>query len=197
MKTRVGIIATFLMFTTAPFALAQRGGGVNSSNAGIGHTGHDSTMVDSQRDPRMQVTDVQREAFSNCMTASKAVRKLVGRMPQDASYWKGRPRGYDFSAVSGKKGELQLALTDMTTAHQQFLQSLSKDQDTELGPNLSKLEHLQADLNLHLSQLDEELIAARPNSFSVAANVRGIGKMINKWRSEHKRIAKKMSISKL
>ncbi len=130
------------------------------------------------------------------MTATKAAHKLVGRMPDQGSSWRVRRNGpYDVSAVSGKRDQLESVLADLATAHQRFLQVLSQEQDTELGPNLRKLEQLQADLNLEMPQLDRELGAARPDSFRVSTNVYRIGKTINKWHSEHKKIAKKMGIA--
>ncbi len=185
------MIATFLVFATAPFALAQyRGEGIHLQGVGFDRGARHSVTAD------MRATDIQREAFVYCMTATEAAQKLIGQMPQDTSYWHGRHRGYDLSAVSGTKDQLQSALTEMTTVHQQFLQALSPDQDTELGPDIILLEHLQTDLNFKMSQLDEELMATRPDSFRVSATVHGIEKTINKWRFEHKRIAKKMGMSK-
>ena len=196
MKTRIGVLATFLVFATAPFVLAQ-GGGVHFSSVLMGHTGHDSTTIESQRALLMSATDIQREVFAYCMTATKTAHKLMGRMPDQGGHWRVRRNGpYHLSAVSEKRDQLESALADMATAHQRFLQVLSQEQDTELGPNLSKLEQLQADLNLEMPQLDKELGAAMPDSFRVSTNIYSIGKTINKWSSEHKKIAKKMSISK-
>ncbi len=196
MKTRIGVLATFLVFTTASFALAQRGG-AQFSGAGIDHIGHDLTMIESRPDLLIPATDVQREAFAYCMTATKAAHKLMDGMPDQGSYWRVRRNGpYRVSAVSEKRDQLESALADMQTAHQRFLLLLSQEQGTELGPNLNKLEQLQADLDLEMPQLDRELGAARPDSFRVSTNVYRIGKTIDKWHAQHKRIAKKLSISK-
>ena len=198
MTRRTGVIATFLLFAAAPIALAQFGGeGVHLKGAGFEHGARNSETADTQQALLIiKATDMQREALAYCMTATDAAHKLTGRLDEDASYWHGRHGGYDIGAVSEKKDQLQSALTEMATAHQQFLQSLSQDQDTELEPNLGRLEHLQRDLKFEMSQLDEELIAARPDSFDIYLNVHRLGKTIGKWGSEHKRIAKKMSISK-
>jgi hypothetical protein len=102
--------------------------------------------------------------------------------------------GYDLKAVYRKKDQFQSALAGMTAVHQQFLEVLSQNQATELGPNLSKLERLQGDLNSQMSQLNEELTAARPDSFRVSTRLYGIGKTIDKWRSQHRKIAKEMGI---
>lgn len=196
MKTRIGVFVTFLVFTTAPFALTQRGG-AHFSGFWMGHTGDDSTTIESQRALLMPATDIQREAFAYCMTTIKAVHKLIGRMPDQGSYWRVRRNGpYDLSAASAKREQLESALNDMAAAHRQFLQTLSQEQDAELGPNLSKLEQLRADLNLEMPQLDKELGSARPDSFRVSTNIFRIGRTINKWHSQHKKIAKKLSISK-
>lgn len=194
MKMHIGLIATFLVFATAPFALAQHGG-AQFSDAGIVYAGHNSTKLDSGRALLMEATGIQREAFAYCMTATEAARK-TGRSMGSNSYWNARHGIYDLSAVYRGEPQLQTALTDMATAHEQFLKVLSQDQDTTLEPNLSKLEHLQTGLNLEMSQLNEELTAVRPDKFRVSTGVYEIGKTLDKWHSEHKRIAKKLSISK-
>jgi hypothetical protein len=196
MKSKIEVIATFLLLATAPFALAQReGGGVHFSGAGFMSSGHDSTKIDSRRASVMEATGIQREAFASCMMATETVRK-TGRSMGSNSYWNARHGIYDLSAVYRSKPQLQSALTDMAAAHEQFLKVLSQDQDTALGPDLSKLEHLHASLDLEMSQLGEELEAVRPDKFRISTSVYEIGKTIDKWHSEHKRIAKKMSISK-
>ena len=47
-----------------------------------------------------------------------------------------------------------------------------------------------------MSQLDEQLMAAKPNKFQISTSVYEIGKTIDKWHSEHKKIAKKMGIAR-
>lgn len=198
MKRRIGVIAAFLVFASAPFALALHGGGgTHFADARIGDTGHGSTKVDPRRAllTQMQATGIQREAFAHCMTATETARK-TGRLMGSNSYWNARHGIYDLSAVYRSKPQLQSALTDMAAAHEQFLKALNQDQDTALGPDLSKLEHLHASLDLEMSQLGEELGAVRPDKFRISTSVYEIGKTIDKWHSEHKRIAKKMSISK-
>lgn len=196
MKTRVAVLAIFLVFTTAPFALAQRGE-AHFSGSWMGHTGDDSTMVGSQRVLLMPAMDIQREAFAYCMTATKAAHKLIGRMPDQGSYWRVRRNGpYDLSAASAKREQLESSLNDMVAAHRHFLQTLSQEQDAELGSNLSNLEQLQADLDLEMPQLDKELGSTRPDSFLVSRSIYRIGKTINKWHSQHKKIAKKLGVSK-
>jgi G:T/U-mismatch repair DNA glycosylase len=187
MKMRIGVIATFLMLVIVPFVLAQHGG-AHFSGAGIADAGHNSTKLD-------QATGIQREAFAYCMTTADAARK-TGRQMGSNSYWNAKHGIYDLNAVYRGKPQLQLALTDMAAAHQQFLKVLSQDQNTALGPNLSRLEQLQTGLNLEMSQLNQELRAVRPDRFRASTSVYEIGKTLDKWRSEHKRIAKKMSISK-
>ncbi len=108
MKTKIGVLATFLVFTTARFAIAQRG---ESHFPGIGHSGHGSTAIEIQGDLLMPATDLQREAFAYCMAATKAAHKLMGRMPDQGGYWRIRRNGsYDVSAASEKRDQLQSAL---------------------------------------------------------------------------------------
>lgn len=193
MKKTMNVLAILLVSALAPFALAQRGGGVIHS---FGHSGHASAVVDSRQRLALRATDTQRDAFARCVAATEAVRK-TGRLMGDSNYWNSwryRHLGYDLGAVSGRMDQLQAALTEMATSHEQFLQELGSDQKAELSPNLNKLEHLQSELNSQMSQLDREVTADRPDSFRVSARVYGIGKTIDKWRSQHKKIAKAMSI---
>ena len=192
MKKMMKVLVTLLL-STASFALAQRGGGGLHS---FGHAGHDSAAAETWRALALEATDQEREAFAHCVAATEAARE-TGRSLGDNNYWNSwryRHLGYDLDAVYRKKVQLQSAIAGMGTAHQQFLEVLSQDQTIELMPNLSKLERLQGDLNLQMSQLNEELTAARPDSFRVSTRLYGIGKTIDKWRSQHRKIAKEMSI---
>lgn len=192
MRKMMKVLVTLLL-CTASFALAQRGGdGLHS----VGHAGHDSAAAETRRALALEATDQEREAFAHCVAATEAARE-TGRSVGDNNYWNSwhnRHMGYDLDAVYRKKAQLQSAIAGMATAHLQFLEALSQDQTIELMPNLSKLERLQGDLNLQMSQLDEELTAARPDSFRVSTRLYGIGKTIDKWRSQHRKIAKEMSI---
>lgn len=192
-KEKVRVFATLLLSATASLALAQRGGGGIDS---FGHAGHNSTTVDSRRTLTLRATDNQREAFAHCMAATEAARE-TGRSVGDNTYWNSwryRHVGYDLDAVYRKKDQFQSALADMTAAHRQFLQVLSEEQATELRPNLNKLERLQGQLSSQISQLDDELTAVKPDSFRVSTRLYGMGKTIDKWRSQHRKIAKEMSI---
>ncbi len=202
MRKTMKVFAALLLSATAPFEFAQRGaispyaltqrGGIHS----FGHAGHDSAAADSRQNPALRATDTQREAFAHCMAATGAARE-TGWSVGDKTYWNSwryRHLGYDLDAVYSKKDQLRSTLADMTAAHQQFLQILSPEQATELKPNLSKLERLQGDLNLQLAQLNEALTATKPDSFRVSTRLYGIGKTIDKWRSQHRKIAKEMGI---
>jgi len=195
MKTVMKVFATLLLSATVQLAFAQRGGGGIDS---FGHAGHDSAEADSQRNFALQATDPQREAFAHSMAATEAARD-TGRSMGDNTYWNSwhnRTAGYDLTTVYRKKDQLQSALTGMATAHQEFLEVLSQDQHSELGSNLSRLEQLQGDLSSQMSQLNEALMAARSDSFLVSTRLYGIGKSIDKWRSELRKIAKEMNIPK-
>lgn len=193
MKNTMNVFAILLVSAIAPFALAQRGGGAIHS---FGHSGHVSAVVDSRQGLALRATDIQRDAFARCVAATETVRK-TGRLMGDSNYWNSwryRHLGYDLGAVSARMDQFQAALTEMATAHAQFLQELDPDQKAELSPNLDRLERLQSELNSQMSQLDREVTADRPDSFRVSTRVYEIGKTIDKWRSQHKEIAKEMSI---
>ncbi len=189
---KMKVLATLLLSATASLALAQRGGGIHS----FGDAGHVFATADSRRAHVLEATDEEREAFAHCAAAIEAARE-TGRSLGDDTYWNSwryRHLGYDLDPVYTKKDQLQSTLAEMTAAHQQFLEVLNQDQATELRSNLGKLERLQDDLNSQISQLNDELNAAKPNAFRVSTRLFGIGKTIDKWRSQHRKIAKEMSI---
>jgi adenosylmethionine-8-amino-7-oxononanoate aminotransferase len=129
------------------------------------------------------------------MMATETARK-TGRSMGSNSYWNARHGFYDLSAVYRGKTQLQSGVTEMAATHQQFLNVLNQEQKTALEPKLNKLQQLQTNLNLEMSQLDEELMATRPDKFRASTSVYEIGRTLDKWHSEHKRIAKRISISK-
>lgn len=193
MRTTIKLFAALLLSAMVLLAQAQRGGGAVHS---FGHTGNGSATADSRRALAFQVTDGQHDALAHCMAATEAAREL-GRSVGDNTYWNSwryRHVGYDFNAVYRKKDQLQLALADMTASHQQFLHVLSEEQVTELRANLNSLDRLQGKLSLQIYQLDDELTAAKPDSFRVSTRLYGMGKTIDKWYSQHKKIAKEMSL---
>ena len=195
MKNILKVFAALLLSAVASLALAQRGGdGMHSFR----NTGNNSATADSQRALGLQATEDEREAFANCMAATEAARK-TGRSLGDQDYWNSwryRHVGYNLNAVYAKKDQLQSALANMTTAHQEFLEVLNKDRTSELGQRLSQLEGLQGELSLQIAQLNIELAAVRPDSFRVSTRLYAIGKTIDKWLSLHRKIAKEMNIQR-
>ena len=195
MKNILKVFAALLLSAIASLALAQRGGdGIHSFR----NRGNDSATTDSQRALVLQATDDEREAFANCMAATEAARK-AGRSLGDQdnwNSWRSRHVGYNLNAVYARKDQLQSALANMTAVHQGFLEVLNKDQTTELGRKLSKLEGLQVELTLQMAQLNEELAAVKPDPFRVSTRLYGIGKTIDKWHSQHRKIAKEMNIQR-
>lgn len=195
MKDILKLFAAFLLSAIASLALAQR------EEAGIytfRRMGNDSVTTDYQRRLELQATEDAREAFANCIAATEAARK-TGRSLGDQDYWNSwryRHLGYNLNAVYAQKDQLQSALANMTAAHQKFLEVLDNSQITELEPNLSKIDGLQSQLTLQMTQLNEELAAVNPDPFRVSTRLYGIGRTIDKWRSQHLKIAKEMNIQR-
>src|SRR6266568_8534438 len=194
MKNILKVLAALLLSAIGSLAIAQRGAdGIHSFR----NRGNDSATTDSQRALVLQATDEERKAFAVCMAATDAARK-TGRSLGDQDYWNSwryRHVGYNLNAVYARKDQLQSALVNMSAVHQGFLEVLNKDQTTELGRKLSKLEGLQGELTLQMAQLNEELVAVKPDPFRVSTRLCGIGRSIDKWRSQHRKIAKEMNIS--
>ena len=195
MKNILKVFAALLLSAIASLALAQRAGdGFHS----LRNRRNDSATTESQRALVLQATDDAREALANCMAATEAARK-TGRSLGDQDYWNSwryRHVGYNINAVEARKDHLQSALAKMTAAHQEFLEALNKDQTTALGQKLSKLEGLQVELTLQMAQLNEELAAVKPDPFRVSTRLYGVGRTIDKWHYQHRKIAKEMNIQR-
>lgn len=195
MKNILKVFAALVLSAIASLALAQRaGGGIHS----LRNRRNNSATTESQRALVLQATDDEREALANCMAATAAARK-TGRSLGDQDYWNSwryRHVGYNINAVYARKDQLQSALARMTAAHQGFLQVLNKDQTTALGRRLSKLEDLQVELTLQMAQLNEQLAAVKPDPFRVSTRLYGVGRTIDKWHSQHRKIAKEMNIQR-
>ena len=195
MKNILKMFAALLLSAIASLALAQRAGdGIHSFR----NRGNDSATADSQRTLVFEATDDERAAFANCMAATEAARK-TGRSLGDQDYWNSwryRHVGYNLNAVYARKDQLQSALANMTAAHQEFLEVLNNNQITKLEPKLTKIDGLQSQLTLQMARLNEELAAVKPDPFRVSTRLYGIGQTIDKWRSQHRKIAKEMNISR-
>jgi len=196
MKRKIGVIATFLAFAAAPIVLAQLQGAERIHLQSVVLDRNAPETATTRQLLPIGATDIQREAFSHCLTTTERTDKLAFRIARETSHWHGSIRVYNLRGVYGKRDQLQSALTDMASAHQQFLQVLSQDQDAALGANLNTLEHLQSDLNIQMSQLNEDLMAARLDPIRISTDLYGIERTIDKWVCDYKRIAKEMGITK-
>ncbi len=148
---------------------------------------------------RMIATPAQRMAFAKCMEAMERLRGTVNQMPRIGSPWSRSRVSYssnDLDALSDLREQLETDLADLTSAHQKFRKGLTDAQQREFERRLSKLEHLGAQMNSEASRLDRDLIAAKPGPASpnISWDVDSIKRVAGKWRSEHRRIAKEMSI---
>ena len=191
MKTTVKSLLMILLLASASLALAQRGGTM--------HIGHNRSVEAYDQAVSMIATPAQRLAFAKCMEATERLRGTINQMPRIGSPWSRSRVSYssnDLNALSDLREQLETALADLTAIHQEFRKGLTDAQRHELERRLSKLEHLQTQLNSGASQLDHDLTAARPGPASpnVSWDVNSIKRAGGKWRSEHRKIAKEMSI---
>ena len=186
MKTRNAVLATLFLFATAPLALAQHGGGTHSPSAGVGH---DPSEADFQRTLSLRATKDQRMAFAKCRQANEKVRKVVDKMTGPGTRWR-----YDPRAFPEQNEELQTAVKDLTAAHEQFRQALTPAQEKELQKHFDRLEQLQTTLDSQMSRLGDELTVRGPDSRRIYSDAHKIKETADKWHSEHKKIAKAMSI---
>lgn len=182
-KLTAMLIGSFL-FATAPFTLAQHGAGTHYPAGG-----HLSPS-DSQRASMIRAGEDQRIAFAMCRNSGESVHKIADQMVGPGTRWR-----YDEKVFPTQKERLEIALAVMSRAHQQFRETLSEAQKQDLVRNLGKLERLQNALSQRMAQLDEELRVDKPDPRRVYADTHKIKEIADKWRSEHKKIAKEMSIA--
>ena len=190
-KTTRKALLLILLLAPASLALGQREGTM--------HIGHHRSIEAYEQAVRMIATPAQRMAFAKCMEAMERLRGKINQMPRIGSPWSRSRVSYssnDLDALSDLREQLETALTDLTATHQEFRKGMTDAQRRELARRLSKLEHLQAQLNSGASQLDHDLTAARPGPASpnVSWDVNSIKGAAGKWRSEHRKIAKEMGI---
>ena len=182
MESTTTLLAILLLATYAPFALAERTG-LNST--GTGRAGHESAQAIPQH--TLNANDDQLVAFAKCQETTDVVRKIADEM---GTRWR-----YDAKGFPEQEADLKAAVAGMTTAHQRFRRMLSSDQEERLTRHLSKLEQLQADLSSLIWSLDQELSLAKPDWRHLYSDAHKIKEAAERWRSEHRKIAKEMSIS--
>ena len=190
MKRLNKVLATLFLAALAPVAFAQHGShGGTSSGGGFGDTGNESSMRDLKRALLLQATDDQRATFAKCLEATESARTIVDRMARP-----GTRSSYDAGIFPGQKEQLQAALAEMGAAHQNFQHSLGQAQEKELGKYLNKLNRFEADIGSRMAQLDRELSTNKPDPRRLHGYTQKIKEVTEKWRSEHRKIAKEMGI---
>ena len=186
MKTTIREIALLLLFVAAHLGFAQRGG--------IGQVGYPH---DPLRDQILNATVGQRTAIAKCLEATEQVRQTAGKMPRIGSPWSRSRRTYsarDLSTLLVLSEQFEAAVANLAATHQEFLEELTDRQASELKRQLKKLEQLEARMNSGDSQLNRDLAAAKPGPFSpnISWDVDSIKRATDKWRSEHRKVAKEL-----
>ena len=148
---------------------------------------------------RMMATPDQRMAFTKCMEATERLRGTIGKMPRIGSPWSRSRVSYssrDLDALSDLREQFEAALIDLTVTHQEFKKGLTDIQQRELERRFSKLDRLEAKINSSASEFGHDLAAAKPGPAppSIAWAVNSLNRATNKWRSEHRKIAKELGM---
>ena len=180
----VALIGPFLL-ATAPLALAQHGAGKHYPAAG-----QDVRATNSERAEKMRATDDQRLAFGECAKVGESVRKIIDRMVGPGTRWR-----YDDKLFPIQKDRLQIAFGEMAFAHRQFRETLSDAQARELGERLAHLERVQDGIDQWMVRLNEEVAGKNMDSRRVYADAHKLKELADRWRSEHRKLAKEMSIT--
>ena len=83
----------------------------------------------------------------------------------------------------------------MIEVERQFLETLSYDQAEALNKNLTEIGHPHSELYVRIAQIDTEWASSKPDEQNIAVSVYEIRKIADEWRSEHKQMARAMSLS--
>lgn len=181
------IVALTVAFST--LAGAQRGGTM--------HIPH--RLPAQPYDQALIATDNQRTSLQQCMENTDRLRAVANRMPRIGSPWIRSRLSYttsDVSALSNLTEQFEAALTDLIATHKAFREELTDAQRTRLERRLRKLEHLESKMDSDATELDRDLAKAKPGPASpnIAWEVNSIKSAVDKWRSEHRKIAKEMGV---
>lgn len=188
MEKTIRILAALVLGTTL-FSNVQRG---SAHSPGNSHSKRAWAESISRQTSKLNASDDQRLAILKCVETTERARKLINQIVGPGTRWR-----YDFKIFPGREEQLRSALSEMTVAHQQFREALTEEQGRVLANHLNRLDRLQLDLNAHLAALDHELIIRHPDWRRLYADSHQIKEAADKWLSEHKKIAKDMSISRL
>lgn len=190
MRPTTKAMFTFLLMVSAPFAIAQRGGATM-------HIGHPH---DPGRESTLKATADERVALSKCMDASKRLDLAIRRMPRIGSPWSRSRLSYtarDLGELSDLRQQFEEELTALSKIHEELRKELTDVQVSQLKRRLNKLDRLEAQMNSGVGELERDLMRAKPGPASpnISWDVNSIKRAADKWRSEHRKIAKEMGIT--
>lgn len=185
MRKNIQIVGALVLSAIALFAFPIRT-----------RAGKDLSSRFSQR-AMMQVTANPQLALAKCMDVTHHLRIRIAEMARIGHPWSRSRLTYDandLSTLVQHSAQLHRDVDDLAAAHQQFLNDLSADQRSRLTKPLGKLDRLLSELPSRISQLDHDLMRAKPgpNTPSLSWDIRGIREAADKWASQEKEIAKEM-----
>ena len=99
------------------------------------------------------------------------------------------------SSFQYRKTGCRSHLGEMAFAHRQFRETLSDAQARELGERLAHLERVQDGIDQWTVRLNEEVAGNNMDSRRVYADAHKLKELADRWRSEHRKLAKEMSIT--
>jgi len=180
-------LAQYLLFAAGTLAFAQAGN--SAMHASVKRGLHDAQAEAPAQSLLTNATDEQRMSFAYCMSATDIVRKLARRMVSRNRHWL-----YNRKVFAIQKEQLQSSIADMIEDHQQFRETLSREQARALNKHLTEIGHLQSSLKERMAQIDKEWASSRPNAQSIAVSIYAIRKIAGEWRSAHKQMARALNL---
>lgn len=151
-------------------------------------SGSSSSIDNLQR--ALNTTKDQRIAIGRCKDAADRVHKVAAQMVGPGTRWR-----YDADVFPRQEAQLRATLGELMTNHQQFRHALRSDQEMSLRTYLDRLDGLSAALTLRMEDLDRELSRSKPDGRVLYSDAHKIKELAEKWRSEHRKIAKYMDIT--
>lgn len=179
------LLSAILLAGVSSFAWAQHAG--HGGGSGLGHAGHEPSIEELQKKMRIQATSEQRAQLRTCLELSERLRTMAATMK--------KPAGLSESEAAPVSKQWRNSLLQvMHQSHQDFLESLSVDQQTALKGRLKRLEQVTSELNSRFETVDRDLATPVPNARRVADHAKELEKSLKKWQKQHREIGTEIGI---
>lgn len=196
MKLIKTALAIIMLFPTAHLTFAQHSGhGGMGSSGSMGSMGPMGPTYSTAQQFAMMANDNQIAAFEKCMEATQQVRISLAQMDQSTNRSRGG-EAQQANDVSPRKQQLEALLKYLAETHDAFGLTLTEAQRKGLERQLRKLNELQTEMSTVALRVAQTAMdsSSGPGSRRIGSDLKTLRKDAERWHSEHRKIAKQMSI---